>query len=60
MGENESSEIESSGPCGTSMSPEVSTNVDWLAVAPVEPKRVDMVRDYGRRGAFNMTRNIAV
>ena len=30
VGENASSEMESSGPCGTSRSPDMSTVVDWL------------------------------
>lgn len=42
MGENASSEIESSGPWGTSMSPEISTVVDWFAVLDVVVPKSDM------------------
>ena len=42
VGENARSEIESSGPWGTSRSPEISTVVDWVVLAVAVPKS-DMV-----------------
>lgn len=42
VGENAISEIESSGPWGTSISPEISTVVDWFAVFAVVVPKSDM------------------